>query len=590
MMFLLGIALFTQAAVSSDVETATTSWHSATNERSTWDLISSCVLTLTICVWSALHLNVPTENSTRTQRNLRRARWIVLGIFAPELVVSSAFAQYLTAKWLLREIQKDAKHRNDPTPGAEHQLKQWTLTTCHFAVMGGITVEASECLGGGARLSLTSEGVRLLSFLGHLPQVQESHIRDKSKADGLGKTLVCLQAGWMILQTIARVHQDLTITLLEINTIGHVLCALLIYGLWWNKPLEVKDPIIIAREEWMDPYLSFMWMCSPISGSDDDEITEMRCMAYIPQAQRACTHDQLVSATTVEEMEAPTPLIPHETHFSIGSKARRDPVKFIGPLGEFNVGIQSRSTFPTPFDHRVSYKIGEKGLKTAPEHEVFIEIQEPHHGLQHSLQYCRRAFTDCKDHDPLPESAIKRWRNACLMVDKLWQQCEERPDYRGIYFTTSTLGKFVGEKTYIDTHMRNFLRLSYLGSGNVSQHLVTVLAFAGSAYGGLHLAAWNDYFPTKVERILWITSSIAICSSWIMLWLFFLIKKIIKKMTTIQSRLNKVRSLATFGKYAIMPMFVLARAYLVVEAFVSLRRVPLEVYQTPEWSEYFPHL
>jgi hypothetical protein len=190
--------------------------------------------------------------------------------------------------------------------------------------MGGITVEVGDCFDGSSRLSLTPEGVRLLSFLGRLPRVQESQIRDKSKADGLAKTIVCLQAGWMILQTIARVDQDLPVSLLEINTIGHVLCALILYLLWWNKPLEVKDPIVLSREEWMDPYLSLMWMCSPISGNAEDEITEMRCMAFIPPTQR---QNLAVPVTAIEDGDSGTKAKAHETHFSVGSLGARNPRK-----------------------------------------------------------------------------------------------------------------------------------------------------------------------------------------------------------------------------------------------------------------------
>src|SRR5262245_44955080 len=110
MMFLLLVAFLFAHRVASE-EVPLTAWYSAPNFRGTWDLILSCVLTLTICVWSALHLNVPTEDSRLRERNTRRFRWILLGIFAPELVVSTAFAQYLTARWLRREILKDVKHR-----------------------------------------------------------------------------------------------------------------------------------------------------------------------------------------------------------------------------------------------------------------------------------------------------------------------------------------------------------------------------------------------------------------------------------------------------------------------------------------------
>lgn len=90
---------------------AETGWYSPPNFRGTWDLIISCVLTLSICVWSALHLNVFVGSSRRKDRNIRRLRWIVIGIFAPEVVVSTAFAQFLTARWLMHEIGKDVEYR-----------------------------------------------------------------------------------------------------------------------------------------------------------------------------------------------------------------------------------------------------------------------------------------------------------------------------------------------------------------------------------------------------------------------------------------------------------------------------------------------
>lgn len=36
-------------------------------------------------------------------------------------------------------------------------------------------------------------------------------------------------------------------------------------------------------------------------------------------------------------------------------------------------------------------------------------------------------------------------------------------------------------------------------------------------------------------------------------------------------------------------LFLLARAFLVVEAFVSIRQLPAAAYETPEWTQVFPH-
>lgn len=111
MIFFWALLLFARVTTSATPD-AEVAWYSAPNFRGTWDLIVSCVLTLVICVWSALHLNVPVETSRLKGRNIRRLRWILLGIFAPEVVVSTAFAQYLTARSLRSEIRKDIDYRS----------------------------------------------------------------------------------------------------------------------------------------------------------------------------------------------------------------------------------------------------------------------------------------------------------------------------------------------------------------------------------------------------------------------------------------------------------------------------------------------
>lgn len=35
--------------------------------------------------------------------------------------------------------------------------------------------------------------------------------------------------------------------------------------------------------------------------------------------------------------------------------------------------------------------------------------------------------------------------------------------------------------------------------------------------------------------------------------------------------------------------FILARMYIVLEAFVSIRQLPAAAYDTPSWSQVFPH-
>jgi hypothetical protein len=40
----------------------------------------------------------------------------------------------------------------------------------------------------------------------------------------------------------------------------------------------------------------------------------------------------------------------------------------------------------------------------------------------------------------------------------------------------------------------------------------------------------------------------------------------------------------------LMTSLAMARVYIVVEAFLSLRSMPATVYETPNWPQWFPHL
>ena len=85
----------------------TVGWQSDPNGRGSFTLVSNCILTLTICVYSAMHLNVPPHGESTFQFWLRNIRWALLGIFGPELVVFIAWQQYLSAKSLVKRSQNE---------------------------------------------------------------------------------------------------------------------------------------------------------------------------------------------------------------------------------------------------------------------------------------------------------------------------------------------------------------------------------------------------------------------------------------------------------------------------------------------------
>lgn len=82
--------------------------------------------------------------------------------------------------------------------------------------------------------TLTSDAVLFFARYGVFFDVSSEEIMDKSKANALGKVLICMQVIWFAIQVIARLVAGYPLALIEVHTIVHVLCALVMYILWWE--------------------------------------------------------------------------------------------------------------------------------------------------------------------------------------------------------------------------------------------------------------------------------------------------------------------------------------------------------------------
>lgn len=95
-------------------ENGTITWQPEPLSRGTWSILSTCTLTMFLCVWTAVHLNVPPPEST-VRAFLRKTRWLILGLFAPELVVFTAWSQYKAARWTANSLNKSKNNTREPT-------------------------------------------------------------------------------------------------------------------------------------------------------------------------------------------------------------------------------------------------------------------------------------------------------------------------------------------------------------------------------------------------------------------------------------------------------------------------------------------
>ncbi|KAF8541823.1 hypothetical protein BDD12DRAFT_827936 [Trichophaea hybrida] len=278
-------------------------WTPSPKTRGTNDILISCLATLGLCVWTALHLNIdPIETTplrvTIAYRFLTKLLWSITALIAPEIVLSVALHQYLVAQRYRYFVNKNQQGRGI------------SLKTSFYAIMGGFAVKI-----GGHEQTVRMEpvGLRETGMMEKIRRFPEAKIEDKSKADVVAKGLACVQAGWIVLQCLGRKLQGLPITPLEINTVVHVLNAVVMYAIWWEKPVDVGEPSVIhtysavseeksfigipeAHERVKTAYLSIAPALTPVLSRADVEVPNVYAFLGKLEAARPWVMEDLLDS------------------------------------------------------------------------------------------------------------------------------------------------------------------------------------------------------------------------------------------------------------------------------------------------------
>ncbi|KAG2352518.1 hypothetical protein BDR07DRAFT_842582 [Suillus spraguei] len=261
-----------------------------------WTIISSFVLTLFACTYTAIHTNISNLEAS-PYHNLRRQLGIMMMVLiTPELIVAWAIRQWLSARQITREFKKLGYPNIGPEAGSDSELpsafgnsashnllhtslveeqdveapKQlflrrfpralarwakrsikacfskhsedytWTEMHSFFVLMGGFMLYVDR----KPYLTLRSDYILLLirKKCIDVPDLTAEQIRDKSKGNAISKGLIILQVAWFVMQLITRVIYHLEITQLEVGTLAFAVLNFLTYAVWWNKPLNVRRP------------------------------------------------------------------------------------------------------------------------------------------------------------------------------------------------------------------------------------------------------------------------------------------------------------------------------------------------------------
>ncbi|KAI9739319.1 MAG: hypothetical protein M1834_007532 [Cirrosporium novae-zelandiae] len=530
--------------------------------RGTINILSSCLVTLSLCIYTAIHPNIPSKFWTKV-------KWACIALLAPEIVLYTAWFQFWEAKRLVKGLNdiclKSSNHVKSPKP------LQFSLLFGYFAVMGGLAVDVNDMHNVLERITLTPDGILYLARIGYLDQIRvpDDTIRDKSKANTFVKLYSCWQALWMLIQCIARKASHYPLTLLEIHTLVHVVCALSMYCFWWAKPLDINDPIIINSTSFQES-LALMLMCqagsihhsnwklpSDIHHSNWKLLRDMDSdyISSLGEASLVNIVDEIGSevqpTTSLED-----PKDSKGNYFSLPNPKRTLRTGQclsggIGPADSYNLQ-------PWTWRQRKTWKRQLKDLQLInPNNSIRVDLSEKYitrWNLAAKAYRESEQLTVAVENSENSDSDSAQSTQWPPKVESLFLEDSITWSTRSVNFPWNAESVMVPFGMLLDI--------------TAAQYIVPILFILTSIYGGVHLTAWTFDFPSSV-----IFQAIGI-------YIF----------SPSSGFFINVFKYNCYLGYLVLPFYILFRLFLVIESFVSLRHVPIGVYAGIPWVNYIPHI
>ncbi|GJE96416.1 hypothetical protein PsYK624_126130 [Phanerochaete sordida] len=551
------------------------SWQAEPTQRGTWAIISTCLCTLLISVWSAIHVDVSPRRQKRAV--LEKVRWFLVGLFAPEWLLYVAFTQLCWTWELSRCAKMDLPagqlvpspapsertgHKRKPSVWSmesedaslvgtlvgqdeaetissrtSYFVRQhaWTLSHGFYAAMGGFVLDSSPTPVFGTEDCLVVTPSMLLFLMAHapdlIPDISQDHIQSLSKSNGLANLLVFAQLLYFLGSCIARPAQSLPFSLLELWTLSHTLAVLFVHIMWLKKPLDVAEPMPITGERAREFAAYFQMVGEPAvprsvwigAGGGSAETAHLE----IVPADAAKDHADVQYAETEWIV-----LLPGQTI----------------EVGAYVFAI--RSTAPDRTARRVL-------------------------GDAHRPWYVRERGPEGQV--TLGRSDMERWRLAARAATRIGGF--------GLAHNTITYTQAGGLRTIDPVAVYGIRPVVLTGAVLAGVHTVCVLPY---------FLGWDAVFPTSVERRLWRVASVAAIAlpSAFFLCIFagFIILGTIGTNEAVPSMLRRIFMGAAMAVYcACLVLYTFAHGFLVVESFKQFSYLPSGVYVLPDFSVYVPH-
>ncbi|EKM55007.1 uncharacterized protein PHACADRAFT_119896 [Phanerochaete carnosa HHB-10118-sp] len=529
-------------------------WRPDPTFRGTWGIISTCLSTLVICVWSAIHVDIPPRHQKRSF--VVKVRWLIIGLFAPDVLLYTALCQAfwgwelsrnmsagLVAEqsaasrvtWqerLWRSIRWSAGSRlkagiGRTLTGSSIRKNAWTLTHGYYAAMGGFILDSSSTpvFGTETRLVLSHNMMAIIvkNVPDLIPDIPEDRIRQQSKSNELAKALLVLQLVYFSTSCAARLAQELPLSLLEIWTLAHALGAIFVYVIWWKKPYDIPEPTLIMGDRAHEFAAYFQVIGLPT----------IPIVAGIHPFSGYAEKDYLRVAPC--ELLEDTGIIPDEEQMTV----KLLPGESI-QLEGYTFAIRAKEA--DPFGRRVF-------------------------GTTHCPWYAQERDSDGSV--SISRADILRWRLAARAAARI-------------------------SESWWPTDVVRYTKAGGLGAseGIPSAQALTILGIFATlliAYALPHFLGWSAAFPTPVERMLWRVGSIVVGVFPITIYAILILMFLINGCSFLVEDVNYV----LFGFFSLcfpfIALYIFANMFTLVESLRQLFHLPDGAFLLPEFSAYFPH-
>ena len=449
---------------------------------------------------------------------------------------------------------------------------------------------------GFNRVTLSAEGYFYLLWHGYadvLPNflhISEKAITDKSKANGLAKAIVCVQATWFCVQFVARLAEGLPISLLELSTFAHTLCAFLIYLCWWEKPLDIEEPLLVPTQnsEKLRRLCANIWVQSSLG-----QMPRLRGFGIEWHFRER--GDEIVTKTqriAFGEGAVPLRLINEEPHQLLSDP----PFHGLGPGvdGLLFTNDNPPLLFLKPGDRvpGTSFAISPKAPPVGLDAIILARFQRVRTDWTIKELY---ELTDATAAVPrgedVEESDLANTSTYHFQHFARYQCLHRSSNITTLLRSTSTYRPEnyeitrLGDKTNAQS-IPPFHSLTYAQ--------ILGLTLSGILYGGLHALAWGSHtLRSRAENVLWIASCVVVMGGGVTLVLLYADvgnSPNDVRIFRLDQRLWRLRIVPSGLRVLVWIVYVCARVFLLVEVFLAVPSVDEGVYGDVSWPNYWPHI